>query len=210
MKTMSNVEDVLKVRVRKRLLCTGGPREGYPAGIVYEAPFPPGILRELQMDRKRIESGLGSLEIVQLMVDQKPAGKTKPVDKIVPVEEVDGGEPGESDELAAMTKIAAPSAVDAVIDPVVDALVDVLVEGPEDAPVDALPEGGEAKDEPVDPEPPYVRPVCLDGDAEYSLDANADRRAIRTYAQERFGVKIDWRLSLEKMIEQVRLLEAGI
>lgn len=196
MKTMSNVEDVLKVRVRKRLLCTGGPREGYPAGIVYEAPFPPGILRELQMDRKRIESGLGSLEIVQLAVDEKPASKTKPVDKIVPVEEVDGGEPGESDELAAMTKIAAPSAVDSVIDPVVDAPVDVLVEGSEDAP--------------VEPDPPYARPVCLDGDAEYSLDANADRRAIRTYAQERFGVKIDWRLSLEKMIEQVRLLEAGI
>lgn len=195
MKTISNVEDVLKVRVRKRLLCTGGPREGYPAGIVYEAPFPPGILRELQLDRKRIESGLGSLEIVQLAVDQKPAGKIEPV-KVDPVDEVDGGEPVEPDELAAMTKIAAPSVVDPVIDPVVDAPVDVLVEGSEDAPVEL--------------DPPYVRPVCLDGDAEYSLDANADRRAIRTYAQERFGVKIDWRLSLEKMIEQVRLLEAGI
>lgn len=198
MKTM-NIQDVKKIRIRRQLICTGGPKGGYSAGIVLDAPFPPEIQKEIQLTWNRIMSGVGAIEILEIPVEVAPVDvapvETAPV-KVVPIEdllpaenppvedpqvedeadEVDGGEPGESDEPVAN-------------DP---------------------PKDDETKGTADETEPAPVRPACLNTDVAEIVDAIAARRELRAYAQQRFDVKIDWRLSLEKMIEQVRLLEAGI
>jgi len=58
------LENIKKVRVKKTLLCHGGPVGGYAAGDVFEAPFPDGIARELKADSKNILNGKGTLEIL--------------------------------------------------------------------------------------------------------------------------------------------------
>ncbi|MDY0324784.1 MAG: hypothetical protein RBQ87_01255 [Candidatus Cloacimonadaceae bacterium] len=53
-----------KIRVIKTLLCSDGPHGGFPIGAVFDAPFPPGIARELKLDEKNIKNGIGAIEIL--------------------------------------------------------------------------------------------------------------------------------------------------
>jgi hypothetical protein len=214
MKTESDIRDIKRVKVRRRLLCTGGPKEGYPAGAVFGLPFPPGIVLELKLDRARIESGLGSLEIIEVTAAATDLKKEVVVVE-ADAEEFQGAVVTITNEADAGVDI---DTIDGDESNVIDLTISDSIEPVECKQV-ALPEAPEVP-ELEEPEPEksdtdnadsdIFRPGCLDGEVVKSNEIIKTKRQLRDYYLKRFGTKLDARYTIDRMIGQILSMEAGI
>jgi hypothetical protein len=224
--------DVKRVRVRRTLLCSDGPRGGYPAGAVFDAPFPPGIVRELKAGRGRIEMGLGALEILKdenepawvSVLAQSPLTATA-------VEENGGITVTVTDSREILFRrfeggprvreiFAVPRRVSKRVKPWLAAYSDedsARIRGllrkrfdmAEMAVATAEEEDGRLEAPVVTAaEVPAARPGCLDGEKVAASELADAKRQLRDYATQRFGVKINARQAIGKMIERILALES--
>ena len=217
--------DVKKVKIRRTLLCSDGPKGGYPVGMEFEAPFPPGIARELKLDRKRIDMGLGALEIVR----DKPARVTvntqSPL-KVTATETKEGIDIVVVDPREVLfRKFDRPKSFKVVMPaqqrsskrakpwlseyPKKDAdRIRDLLRKRFDFSQPAAAGSTEPAETPSDSSSlAYVRPRCLDGDKVPASKLTETKRRLRDYAAKALGAKVDARQSIDKMIAEVLSLE---